>query len=373
MEGEDDQPLLAAFGNPLWDICIHLADDKVLSEFGLADDSSQEVTAAEYESLLKAVGSYPSQACPGGSALNSLRVFQWLHGRQNGTVFFGSVGKDETSKKLLEQVSRDGVDGRFKVQPSLTGSAICLIHGHLRTLVAHLGAANVYCKDDLTNEDKRVIERVKLVYIENFFFTHSQDVIWDVVKLCKTHGVGIVVNLSGAYLFTDHATVIEALVKCANIVIGNETEFMALSKLYECKNMELPVIAGIISKEGVQNPPCMQVGEGKSVSLENLRSLEKVVVVTRGPKPVLCAYQSELRLSMPILKPRNIKDTTGAGDAFVAGFLKGLVECLDIRDCIALGCYASTEIIQQVGCRPPHHNPMKVEDIKAMYSQEMKK
>lgn len=53
--GEDRPPLLAAFGNPLWDICVRLEDNKVLSDFGLADDSSKEVTAAEYESLLKAV------------------------------------------------------------------------------------------------------------------------------------------------------------------------------------------------------------------------------------------------------------------------------------------------------------------------------
>lgn len=57
--------------------------------------------------------SYPKQACPGGAALNTLRVFQWLHGLKNASVFFGSVGNDATSRKLLEQVSHAGVDVRY--------------------------------------------------------------------------------------------------------------------------------------------------------------------------------------------------------------------------------------------------------------------
>lgn len=368
---EDGIPLLAAFGNPLWDICVRLEDKNILERFGLADDSSKEVTAAEYESLLKAVESHPQQTCPGGAALNTLRVFQWLHGPKRASVFFGSIGKDDTSKKLLEQVSCAGVDGRFKVRPSLTGSAICLVHGHLRTLVAHLGAANVYHEEDLSNEDKTIIVSVKLVYIENFFFTHSPHVIWDVVKLCKLHGVGIIFNLSGAYLFEEHAKNIVALVKCANVVIGNETEFLALSKSYKCENAEMSEIAGTISKEGVQEPSCM-LSKGEPLSLEGLQSLEKVVVVTQGPKPVICAYKGEFRFSLPPIQPKTVKDTTGAGDAFVAGFLKGLIEGFQIYDCIAFGCYASFEIIQQVGCSPPHHNPMKIQNIKEMHSKDMK-
>ena len=50
--------LLAAFGNPLWDVCVSLPDDSVLKKFGLADDISKEVTAAEFESLLGAVQPY---------------------------------------------------------------------------------------------------------------------------------------------------------------------------------------------------------------------------------------------------------------------------------------------------------------------------
>lgn len=254
----------------------------------------------------------------------------------------------------------------------MTGSALCLVHGHLRTLIAHLGAANIYSKEDLTSEDKRTIEKVHLVYIENFFFTHSPLVIWDVVRLCKIHGVAIIFNLSGAYLFNEHALHILPLVKCANVVIGNETEFLALSKSCSFENLEIAQIASAISEMGVQNPICMQQEKNKPLLLENLQLLEKIVVVTQGPKPVLCAYQGKFRFSMPTLQPKNVIDTTGAGDAFVAGFLKGLLDSLNMYDCIALGCYASTEIIQQVGCSLPLHNPMKIENIITMYPLDPK-
>lgn len=51
-------PLVVAFGNPLWDLCVFLPDRSILTKFGLADDSSIEVTAPEYESLLRGVEMY---------------------------------------------------------------------------------------------------------------------------------------------------------------------------------------------------------------------------------------------------------------------------------------------------------------------------
>lgn len=42
-------------------------------------------------------------------------------------------------------------------------------------------------------------------------------------------------------------------------------------------------------------------------------------------------------------------ETTGAGDAFVAGFLSGVLRNGSMEDCVRLGTAASAHVIQCVG------------------------
>jgi sugar/nucleoside kinase (ribokinase family) len=44
-------------------------------------------------------------------------------------------------------------------------------------------------------------------------------------------------------------------------------------------------------------------------------------------------------------------DTTGAGDAYTAGFLFGLTTGRSLQDCARLGTWCATGVIQQVGAR----------------------
>ena len=50
-------------------------------------------------------------------------------------------------------------------------------------------------------------------------------------------------------------------------------------------------------------------------------------------------------------KNLKIKDLTGAGDLFAAGFLHGYVNKLSLNDCLKKGTELSSKIIQQVGAR----------------------
>ena len=44
-------------------------------------------------------------------------------------------------------------------------------------------------------------------------------------------------------------------------------------------------------------------------------------------------------------------DLTGAGDLFAAGFLHGLINHKNIRECLSKGTELSSKIIQKVGAR----------------------
>ena len=47
----------------------------------------------------------------------------------------------------------------------------------------------------------------------------------------------------------------------------------------------------------------------------------------------------------------NIKDLTGAGDLFAAGFLHGYINELSVKECLEKGTELSSKVIQQIGAR----------------------
>jgi len=47
-----------------------------------------------------------------------------------------------------------------------------------------------------------------------------------------------------------------------------------------------------------------------------------------------------------------VVDTTGAGDLFAAGFLRGFTTGRPLEDCARLGAVAAAEVIAHVGARP---------------------
>ena len=53
----------------------------------------------------------------------------------------------------------------------------------------------------------------------------------------------------------------------------------------------------------------------------------------------------------PAASVETIVDTTGAGDAYTAGFLFGYTQKKSLEECANLGTFCATQVIQQVGAR----------------------
>jgi sugar/nucleoside kinase (ribokinase family) len=53
----------------------------------------------------------------------------------------------------------------------------------------------------------------------------------------------------------------------------------------------------------------------------------------------------------PATPVETIVDTTGAGDAYTAGFLYGYTQKKSLDECAKLGTYCATQVIQQLGAR----------------------
>jgi len=87
----------------------------------------------------------------------------------------------------------------------------------------------------------------------------------------------------------------------------------------------------------------------------------KAAVIKMGDKGCLLATGSERRrihaFSVPVV------DTTGAGDAFAAGFLAGLVGGRSVEDCARLGCAAGGRCVGHPGASA---FPVSMQDLYAL-------
>ena len=58
------------------------------------------------------------------------------------------------------------------------------------------------------------------------------------------------------------------------------------------------------------------------------------------------------RAEVPAEPIAHVVDTTGAGDLFAAGFLRGHVQGKDLAACLTMGAICACEIISHIGARP---------------------
>ena len=80
------------------------------------------------------------------------------------------------------------------------------------------------------------------------------------------------------------------------------------------------------------------------------KEIKKLLVITRGENGAFSIYNNEIN-EVAAKKNLQIKDLTGAGDLFAAGYLHGFINNFDQKNCLEKGTEMSSKIIQQIGAR----------------------
>ena len=78
--------------------------------------------------------------------------------------------------------------------------------------------------------------------------------------------------------------------------------------------------------------------------------IKKHVVITRGKKGAISINGDDIT-EIKANKNLTIKDLTGAGDLFAAGYLHGFINNLPIEECLEQATKLSSKVIQQIGAR----------------------
>ena len=80
------------------------------------------------------------------------------------------------------------------------------------------------------------------------------------------------------------------------------------------------------------------------------KKLKKNIIITRGEKGAISINENKVE-EINAQTNLKIKDLTGAGDLFAAGYLHGVINNFKIRESLEKGTALSAKIIQKIGAR----------------------
>ncbi|CAL8106560.1 unnamed protein product [Orchesella dallaii] len=329
---------LFGMGNPLLDISATV-DADFLEKYKLKANNAILATEEHVPMYHDLVKNHKVEYIAGGATQNTLRVVQWVIGQPKITCFMGAVGTDDYSKKLEECAMNDGVNVRYqKWDEYPTGTCAVLLTDQYRSLCAYLAAADHFTKDHLDkSENLALMEQAKYYYISGFFLTVSPESILAVAEHAATNNKPFAMNLSAPFIsefFTDR---LNSVLPYIDILFGNETEAATFAKVQKFETKDVAEIAKLIVALPKKN-----------------EARPRMVVFTQGDGPVIVAQGSDVQqFPVQALSDEKIKDTNGAGDAFVGGFLAQYLRQKPIEECVKCGIWTATEVIQQSGCTFP--------------------
>ena len=232
----------------------------------------------------------------GGSAANTARWLGWLGAH---ATLISAVGRDPAGRALVDAVRSDGVVLRLsRVQGSRTGRiGVLVAPGGERSFVADRGAADLLGPDDLRPGWFRGIDALHLP---------AYSLLGEPLGLAGRRAVALARG-AGALVSVDLASIGPLVAqgrRAARALIGDVAPDLLFATATEAEAL---------------------VGR---YAVEGLLEYAPMAVVKRGPKgaTVLASEgQSHLRFEVATQQV-NATDTTGAGDAFDAGFLVGWFE-----------------------------------------------
>jgi len=310
---------VVGIGNAIVDVLGH-ADDHALAELGLAKGAMTLIDADTAATLYERMG--PAVECSGGSAANTVAALASLGGRG---AFVGKVRDDELGGIFRHDIRTLGI--AFDTDPAADGAstARCLIFvtpDAQRTMQTYLGACVDLGPEDI---DAAVIGAARVTYLEGYLWDppRAKEAFVKAATIAHEAGRAVSLSLSDPFCVDRHrAEFLELLNDHVDVLFANETEIVSL----------------------YQAP-------GFDAALQQVRGHCRIAALTRSEKGSVVISGDEVHVLDP--EPvEHVIDTTGAGDAYAAGFLFGLTRGHGLAQCGRIGSIAAAEVISHFGARP---------------------
>jgi len=314
---------LITIGNALVDLLAH-TDEAYIA----AQDARHGMKKASMNLIdePRALSLYSDMKEPvkmsGGSAGNTMACFASLGGKG---AYIGKVADDALGTAFGDDLKAMGVHYETAPLSGGTSTGRCMIlvtpDGE-RTMNTFLGAAVELTPKDIHDD---LISDATVTYLEGYLYDPPQamEAFIKAARIAHEAGRMVSLTLSDAFCVGRHREAFKDLVQNhVDILFANEDELISL---YECDTLD-----------------------------EALKRVEQqcaITAVTRGEKGsiIIKSGHSYKIDAEPVAK---VLDTTGAGDAYAAGFLYGYTQNMSMEECGRIASIAAAEVISQMGPRP---------------------
>lgn len=236
------------------------------------------------------------------------------------TRFIGCVGTDATGDHLERLLQSEGVDVRLQRQGT-TGTIVILIEPDgERTMLPNRGAAT-----QLSQVPNAWLADVELLHIPAYSFDGApiRQTVETMVATVRRHGGAVSIDASSTQVLEAFgvATFLDYIEELRpEFVIANDDEAHMLG-----------FGRGRITKAILQQLP------------------DTTFVLKAGAKPTRILRHGHEPLTIPVPPVELIRDSTGAGDAFAAGFLTSFLKTRDLEVAAAGGHACAAAVLASPG------------------------
>ena len=202
-------------------------------------------------------------------------------------------------------------------------------------MVTLLGAAETFTPDHLKSEEvKRLIDQADFIYQEGFFLTHGLESALLLAKSASSYGKTHTLNLSAPFVAQFFKSQIDELLPYVDILFCNDDEAKAFAGAHDFGTEDVAAIASKIAQ----------------LPRASTSSKPRTVVITQGSKATVVASGEGAKTQtheVEPLKPEQIVDTNGAGDAFCGGFIAALASGQSLERAVEVGHRMGRMCVQQ--------------------------
>ena len=306
---------ILGIGNAIVDV-ICKVDENFINQNNLKKGTMKLIfDVKEFHSLLSNLKI--EKTISGGSVANSIVGLSQLG---NKVGFIGKISDDKLGSKYEDGLKSENVEYFYSKKKEELPTGTCLIlvtPDSERTMCTFLGTAGKINENDVNTS---VVKQSEMIFLEGYLWDEGEPK--KAFEKAINNANKVAMSLSDQFCVDRHKPHFLDLVKNKlDITFANEQEMMSL---IDAKNFKDVIDFG--------------------------KSLKKLVVITRGEKGAISINGDEI-VENGIEKNLNIKDLTGAGDLFAAGFLHGNLNNLSTSDSLNKGREMSSKVIQQIGAR----------------------
>ena len=305
---------IIGIGNAIVDV-ICKVNENFISTNKLTKSTMKLVNENEFTKLLSNLKI--EDTVSGGSVANSIVGLSQLG---NKVGFIGKINDDELGAKYEEGLKKENVKYFYSKKKEAIPTGTCLIlitPDSERTMVTFLGTAGKISDDDI---DINTIKKSEILFLEGYLWDEGEPK--KAFEKAIQNSNKVAMSLSDLFCVERHKAHFLDLVKNKlDITFANEQEIISL---IDAKNFDEVI--------------------------DFSKNIKKLIVITRGKKGALAIKGDEIK-ECTAIKNLKIKDLTGAGDLFAAGFLHGYINNKLIKESLEIGTKMSSQVIQIIGAR----------------------